>query len=181
MDWMRRSQAEQEKKDAYKSIGANAKREIAQQIRKTTQQGLFQQPDRMNSQLVPISIVFGIAVVLSFLMVEGSLIDTTGWSPTGIYRIDRFLVGREIRDITDSAEMNLLITVFGRSIIFFLLAGLIPVMASIAVQIAGKAKLSFFSASWGATLLITLTFFLGGQDLLLKLLEAINSLLPVHG
>ncbi len=174
-----------DKNVGYRAIGAAGKREMAEAVRQKSMRGVVMTPSGVESQFVPMAVIFAFCVIFAFLVTEGSLINASGWSPTGLYRIDSWLTGRTLANITGtvtgSTEMDLLLTVFIRGIVLFLVTGILPLVALVGMHVIGKSKLSPVSAFWGATVLMALVFFLFGQDVIMALLKVIEDMLPANG
>jgi hypothetical protein len=112
--------------------GARAKIELAKQMRAAGRYNVNQQgggDTRYPSQTIAITLIFALAVILAFLLTGGSSNPLSGMHLTGISSVDSFVTGSDIPTFTGDPDQDRVITIMGRGLAFFALAGFVPLIA----------------------------------------------------
>ena len=151
--------------------GAREKIETARQMQK---KGYFESGShgcggetRYPSQTFPVTLIFAFAVILAFLLTGGTSNPLAGMHFTGINSIDSFITGTDIRAFTADPDQNKVLTIMGRGLAFFALAGLVPFIAFVLQQLFFKRTVMPLVLCWGVFLiLIILYLFVPAKDVI---------------
>ncbi len=139
-------------------VGASAKIEAAERMKaagriaanKETAEG------QSYSQNVPALVVYVLTALLVLILMNSSDFNLAGWHLTGDRSIDTFLTGSKIPRFLGDKSIDTIILVFLRALVFFLFAGIVPLLGKMISQSVPKDTINPFMACWAAV--ITLPF-----------------------
>ena len=144
-------------------VGASAKIEAAERMKaKSRLDMLATSEGQTASQTIPVTFVFALAVGFAMLAMDGSMINTAGWHPTGVGSVDQLLVGSAAQRFTGDAQIDKLIVAFIRGFALCLVTGIIPLFAAVVTRMGGKGKINPLVACWGMLIAVPMFGFLIG-------------------
>ncbi len=83
------------------------------------------------SQTYFVAVIFVLSVVIAIMINSYGVNPLNGAHITGISLIDQFITGTGHLQLTGSAQNDELITIFARGTAFFLMAGIVPIIAAL--------------------------------------------------
>lgn len=146
-----------------KLVGASAKIEAARQLKES---GFFDRERRRNSggrdfggqtypsQTIPVTIIFGLGVIIALLISWNDTNPLAGLHITGIPLFDDFVTSDKPYGFMADPDYNKIITLFIRGAIFFVLAGIIPAIAFFFERTLFHKKVPPLLLCWAATLIV---------------------------
>ena len=163
-----------EKKKA-KFVGAQDKLALAKQIKEYSKANIqFRNNETQTaSQMVPVSIIFSVAVLLALFITDGRGAALFGGHPTGIYKLDLLLVGPSIPNLIGDTDINRVVVIFIRGFVYFLLTGLAPFIAFLFISLIGKNRVNSFVACWLVICIIS-SFYMSMNTLLPALKDIVE-------
>ena len=144
--------------------GATEKIELAKKMRAEGRYNVNQKggggETRYPSQAVPIAIVYVFATLLSALLTSsGSSTPLSSMHFTGISSIDNVISGTDIVSFVGNEDEDRLFTILGRGLAFFILSGIVPLIAFVAENLFFKKTVMPLVICW-SVIIILMIFYL---------------------
>lgn len=114
---------------------------------------------RYPSQTIAITIIFGLSVVLAFLINYNNSSPFSGMHLTGITSVDSFITGSDITSFTGDPDEDRLFTIMGRGAVFFVIAGFIPFLSFVLDRLFFNKRVMPVVVFWGLSM-VMLIFYL---------------------
>lgn len=114
---------------------------------------------RYPSQTIPLTIIYCTATILAMLLTDGSNNPLAGLNLTGVSSIDHFVGGTDIASFTSDADQNRVLTIMGRGMAFFLIAGIVPAVAFVLEKFLFYKRVTPFLICWGVIITALLVQF----------------------
>ena len=108
-------------------------------------------PTQYPSQTIAISLIFSLAVIIAFILTGGTSNPLSGMHPTGINTVDSFVTGSDIHAFTGDPDQDKVLTIMGRGLAFFALAGVVPLIALMLEKTLFRARVMPLVICWGVT------------------------------
>jgi hypothetical protein len=144
-------------------VGATEKIEVARQMRAAGRYNINKSGGGGDasypSQTIPITIVFVIATILAAILTEGgSNNPLSGIHLTNIPSVDSLVTGSDMATFTGDADQDKVLTIMGRGLAFFVLAGIVPLVSFVLEHIFLRKKVMPLIISWGVTVIIMMLY-----------------------
>lgn len=140
-------------------VGAKLKREQAMKF-KPNFQVESKREGKERSPIIPLAVIWGIAVILALILTEGPL-KTAGLNfHSGNARFDGIFFGPGIASFTGNPESDRGIVIFLRGTLIFLLAGILPALTWLWQKLLDRAQMNVYLAFWGTTITVVLLYYL---------------------
>jgi hypothetical protein len=141
--------------------GAREKIESAKRMRaegryKTNETG--NGDTRYPSQTIPITIIFVLAVILSFIINLNNASPFTGMHITGIPSVDNFITGADVTAFTGDADEDKVFTLMGRGAVFFALTGFIPLLSFVLDRLIFNRRVMPVVVFWGVSMVMVIFY-----------------------
>ncbi len=161
------------KKEEKKYIGAKDKMLAARKAR-------FEGGDNITSKIegpqptesMPIMLIFVASCLLAYILTDNYMVDSSLISPTGIVEIDKMIGGPGVPAVTGMSEIDYGIIIFIRGLFIFILAGIIPLLTRIYINMVDKARTNVLVRVWG-TIVTTGLFAFGLTTSIIPLIKEI--------
>lgn len=157
---------------SQKLVGAREKRDKAAQFRPHAYEIKSKKEGREGSKVVPLAVIYGIAVVFALILTEGVMDQKNIGIHTGNGAFDRMFFGPGIPSIMGSQETDRGIVIFLRGTMIFLAAGVLPLFTWLWQKIADGARMNVYLAFWGVTIGLGMIWYLA-MDSLIPALNAV--------
>jgi hypothetical protein len=145
-------------------VGASEKIEIARQMRaagrfNVNQAGGGGGDVRYPSQTIPITIIFVIATILAAVLTEGGGSNPlSGMHLTGIAPVDSFVTGSDLTSFTGDADQDKVLTIMGRGMAFFILAGIVPFITFVLERFFFRKTVMPLVLCWAVSTVVLLLY-----------------------
>lgn len=148
-------------------VGAAEKRLKAQQYKP---EGFIKSKrEGTESQLVPVIMVYSLAVVFATILTQGVLESGAGIH-TGNSQLDRLLFGPGIPHLTATQDIDKVLVIFLRGTAIFLAGGLLPFCTYAWQRLVDRTRTNVYVSCWGVSIGLCLMYYLA-RDALPEILE----------
>lgn len=146
-----------------KPIGAMEKLELAKKMReagrhnvnKLSGGGHVSDP----SPVIPATLIFVFATILAAIVTENKTNPLAGHDFTGVTFIDNIVSNNGIVPVTGDPDQDRLITIVGRGLAFFLIAGIPSLLALIGDRLGLRKHMTPYVLCWGGMVLFMLFYY----------------------
>lgn len=167
------------KKDGENPIVVGAKEKIrkAQMLKqgRNVMEVTSKREGKESSQLVPITIVYGISVIFALILTQGPLQSGAGIS-SGNPALDKALFGPGYPVFTGAVDTDMMIAVFIRGTAIFLVGGIIPFFTRFWQVFLDRARMNVYVGFWGVSVSLGLIYYLVKDSLIPLLVDVFEIL-----
>ena len=110
------------------------------------------------SQTIAISLIISLAVIIAFILTGGTSSPLSGMHPTGINNIDSFVTGSDIHAFTGDPDQDKVLTIMGRGLALFALAGIVPLISLMLEKTLLRARVMPHVICWGVTVALMIVY-----------------------
>jgi len=115
---------------------------------------------KAQNPIIPVVLVFVLAVAFSFLLTDGALQGGIGLA-LGNTSLDKLLFGPGVPSLTGGIETDHSLTLVLRALIIFVLAGIAPFFANLFAKISDSVRMDPYVTVWGTNIVLAMVLCLG--------------------